>query len=470
MGMKRTNEWFLFGGMVLIVFLVVGAVAFQMVSERNRDAALSKFTARSAIERYESKLAEPLKSTAQPQTNAETVSATNAEQSKPLKTSEESIAAYASLFVKIDEMQNQERWRDGEKLFNEKSLDKWTQEDWAFAKSLMDDAKEFILEIRRLAEWGGPAYALDFSKGENMELPHLSKLRNFARLLRDDAYVQGHDGNIGEVCDDVISVMKLANSLKGEPCIISQLVRYAIVNIAYDMTCNVLPPSGTPSDVARKIIDYSEECLKNSRESLAESILTDGNMGMGEFEDIRTGKATSDADDMNNYRKIGLWIYGSMAARPFLDMDESAYMNFIQRIAEYMKLPLIEAKPLLNGVEKEIRELPRTCVISREMIPALLNTINSEGANETKIHLIQVGLAIEQYHDRTKIYPMSLEEAAPDYGNRPAIDPFSNKPLVYRIVKDGFLLYSISENCIDDDGIQDFKDGDIVWRGVKPEK
>lgn len=47
------------------------------------------------------------------------------------------------------------------------------------------------------------------------------------------------------------------------------------------------------------------------------------------------------------------------------------------------------------------------------------------------------------------------------------IDSFSDKPLVYRKTDDGFTLYSVGENCIDDGGeLARNKKGEArVWGG-----
>jgi hypothetical protein len=62
-------------------------------------------------------------------------------------------------------------------------------------------------------------------------------------------------------------------------------------------------------------------------------------------------------------------------------------------------------------------------------------------------------IAIERYrraHDGAP--PSSLDALAPGYLPAVPLDPFSGRGLVYKIAPDGYLLYSVDANRIDDGG------------------
>jgi len=68
----------------------------------------------------------------------------------------------------------------------------------------------------------------------------------------------------------------------------------------------------------------------------------------------------------------------------------------------------------------------------------------------TRLRLIYTALRLEAYRKARGRYPASLSEL----GNSPYLrDPFSNKPFVYRLQEQRYVLYSVGPNGIDDGGM-----------------
>ena len=62
-------------------------------------------------------------------------------------------------------------------------------------------------------------------------------------------------------------------------------------------------------------------------------------------------------------------------------------------------------------------------------------------------------LAIDEYRLERGHLPESLAELVPRYLPSIPLDPFSGQPLVYRQRSDGYLLYSVGANGVDDGGV-----------------
>ncbi|MEM8670562.1 MAG: hypothetical protein AAGG48_23755 [Planctomycetota bacterium] len=75
-------------------------------------------------------------------------------------------------------------------------------------------------------------------------------------------------------------------------------------------------------------------------------------------------------------------------------------------------------------------------------------------AERSIIHLLRVELAILTFRDTTGDFPASLQDLVPDYLEQIPLDPFSPsaEQLRFRTTDDGYLLYSIGVNGIDDRG------------------
>ena len=457
--MKASGERFLMAGVAVVVLLVVASIGFQMVTDRNRNSAVAKLKKPEVIERYmQTRRANAGKA---PADSGQGESQLEAETPPSKAPRSESIAAFARAFERIPALQQDKRWADIDEILNSKPVKEWTEADWARIKEYIGANQDLIQEIRRLAEMGGPAYELDFSKGSAMELPHLAKLREMARMLRADALVQGHEGDYAETVEDIVSGFKLSTVVKDEPILISQLVRIAMEGICWQTAQEALPPEGIPADLARRLVEYAGRC--DYRESFANSFSGEGFMGLEQFDQVREGRTGGTTSTMDN---LFLSVYGSVFARPWLNMDEETYADTISRMGEISRLPYYEALPQMKEIDTQIEELPRTRVLSQILLPALTRAIEAQARVEAEIDLMQIGISVEQYHASTGNYPATLDALSPSLGGSVPVDPYTGEAYRYQLSGGGFLLYSVGSNLTDDGGTFDFRKGDIVWRGM----
>jgi hypothetical protein len=106
------------------------------------------------------------------------------------------------------------------------------------------------------------------------------------------------------------------------------------------------------------------------------------------------------------------------------------------------------------------------------MVPSLDKIIFASQRSRQFQHNLHLAFALAAYRADHGRYPAKLDEVAPKY--LPAVhdDIFSGKPLIYRPSDDGYLLYSVGLNGLDDDG-RSFDDeprgDDLVVRMPVPE-
>ena len=81
-----------------------------------------------------------------------------------------------------------------------------------------------------------------------------------------------------------------------------------------------------------------------------------------------------------------------------------------------------------------------------------------EAGIDTKMQILAVATAIRKYKMQNKKYPQKLSELVPKFLTSDlVIDQFSEKELVYKLTKNGFLLYSVGRNFEDDNRSFTFK-------------
>ena len=459
----RTKDWLLMGLLAATALLVAAFVAFQMVSEARRSAATARVAKSEAVRLYEDLAAHmgttppdpPAPDDQRDPTDAASHSATD------LAAAVETIARYQQLFARRDQtLEDNARW-------DNLHPSQWSEQERQAAEAFLSAHEALIREIRELAERGGPVYPLDFSAGFAMLLPHLSKLRDCARLLHADALFRAGSGDYATAIEDIMAGLKLGAAVAGEPILISQLVRIAMVTIASDGLQLAFEPGDLPPDAARDLMRLLAQ--SDHRDAFAASFAGEQTFGLQAFEDFLRDGGGWAMGDASPLAGLGARLYASPVARPWFNMDEAAYAEVMDQFHDAVKLPFYEAKPLLDQIEQDVEDLPLTRVLSRTLLPALARSCLSQARLEATLDLTQMGIALEQYHGVHGEYPADLRAIAPQLGGVVPVDPFTGQAYHYLPSGGTFLLYSIGMDLEDDGGTHDLRDGDMVWRGSKQE-
>jgi len=87
----------------------------------------------------------------------------------------------------------------------------------------------------------------------------------------------------------------------------------------------------------------------------------------------------------------------------------------------------------------------------------------------------RAGLGCKIYKNQTGRYPANLAALVPGILPEVPVDPFTGKPLIYRLEGAGFIVYSLGSNEKDDGGRMTYKitqvisekDDDWTWRETK---
>jgi len=360
----------------------------------------------------------------------------------------EIVAGYDRLFKRIERI---EGLADYDSSYQDPP-DDWSDEQRRRVAEFLGNHQDLVGEIQRMANRGGPLSALDLSQGFAVDLQHLDTLRSCCRLLRADAVTKASEGNHSEAVEDIIAGMKLGDALAQEPMLISQLVRFALYGTMCDAVQNSLDGGDLSPELTSQLMGQIDHA--DRRNAFAESLAGELYLGLDQFPDVEISGGTAG-------RILGVPL------RPWLNADKGGYIEVMSRVISAAGLPYYEAAPELNRIEGGGGPwlLPRTGMAKGILAPAFAQSCQAQARHEAMLDLIQLGILIEQHHARTSSYPESLDVIARDLGTSLPVDPFTGEPYLYQSSDDGFLLYSIGQNLIDDGGRHDSRSGDIVWRG-----
>ena len=469
--MKKPSEVIMLGTSVFTVMVLIIFFAFSLFYEHMLSASREKLATPDSLKIYR-KLADS-GAASKSLTEMKQSDATD-EISKGVVNS--TIEDFALLFSRRDE-----HFKDEELgvLFNKiladclrKDPETWTDEQWQDIRDFVEQSQDLILKIRQVSERGGPIYLIDVSKGLYADLPYLSRMRGFSRILWADAIVKSVDGNYGDAVEDVIAGMRLGNALAGEPYVVSQRVRMRISEIMMQTVRDAFKPCELSSEQIDKLIVCANKSI--NREAIADSLLCKAQMTEDMFESFRKGDSSlygglgDHSPSIDSFtQRLAYKLYISPIGKPWLDRDENKYLSSIQEISQMATQPYFKISERLNDVEIQISNLSLATPVSRLKLGGTGNILRRQAQYEAGLGMMKTGLLVEQYYIDNGTYPDRLDDIKTDMVT--SIDPFSGDQFAYRTSEDGFLLYSVGRNCKDDGGIHWPGSYDIVWRGRMPE-
>jgi len=451
-------------GLFLVVMAAVaGFVALQMVSKARRSAAVARVGKPEAVRFYEA-LAARTGSTAATSDRAtpEAAPSDGSPSAAEIVSAAETLARYEAFWSRrYEALAGSAEWGHLVRLVIDRPVREWSEADRERLEELVEAHQDLIRELRELAELGGPVCPLDLSRGMEIELPHLAKLRDCARLLMADAQVKAASGDYSTAVADLAAGLHLVDALAPEPILLSQLIRMALCGVAmYSLQRTFAPgelPTASASQILRQLADMDH------RDALAASLAGEMLFGLQFFSDLRAGSGASLLGEEDGAESVFAEVYANPLARLWFNRDQATYVETMERYLEAVPLPYHEAKPLLDEIERPVEDLP---MISEILLPALGRVCLAQARTEAWLDVAQLGLALELHYADTGEYPATLDAAAIAYlGEAAPVDPFTGQSYLYRPSANTFLLYSVGQDLEDDGGMHDLREGDIVWRG-----
>ena len=463
---------------VVVIAVIAIQVVFTAATDRRRRARLAGFEEPASVEAYRQLAAgmagtKPTGPVSTPEPNESVQDGTFPPDAAEI------VADFKQLFAEIEK-----GWADPSSMDVQDILEKdsrlWTESEWELAAQFVAERQDLMRQLRAMAARGGPACPLDFSQGYTMDLPHLSKLRQGAELLRLDAIVKASEGNYTEAVEDVIAGMQLGDVLAPEPVLLSQLVRISEYDLMYDTVQESFHVEDMPPELISKLLDHIDRA--DNRHAFAQGIVGEQMIGMQLFSDIRSGKQSPTELGLTPFPEtstIGQFarpvidrMYAGPAGEPLLNMIEGKYTEIMNRATAAAELPYYEARPELNRIEREMENLPSRYA-GFGMLPGAGSAGGfplSQAQHEAKLDLMQMGLVLEQYQADHGSYPDSLDAVEPRLGGSIPVDPFTGEQYHYSRIGNSFRLYSVGRNLTDDGGTFYSlyeSSGDIVWWGRK---
>ncbi|MES2460503.1 MAG: hypothetical protein V4671_07955 [Armatimonadota bacterium] len=360
----------------------------------------------------------------------------------------------APLYRKMTALYKKESGGDTEKAFFEahpevlKETPRSTKDDQAIREFLQTRAA-FLQITEQAAQKPRCDFARDWSGGLDVAFPEYPVMRASARLLMLRAALLSDENQPGLALQDVARAANIARHTGSDPTVINALVKIAIQTIAHRRFIEILQRHGADPAVlpaAREAAKALSDPIDVRRAFSGEMVLA------GEtFKEIRNSP-----DFTERMRRQGLRIPTSnpQVQQQIADAWQSRSVAYWRKFHSRLSasggdmLAFEKALKSIQDEEDTNRFAPgyeMNAILTYVFLEMPSKLMQAQASN----HLRQEMLGLLEYKQKTGAFPEALNDL-PKTTVR--TDPFTNQPLKYKKMDNGFVLYSVGNNRKDDGG------------------
>ncbi len=312
-------------------------------------------------------------------------------------------------------------------------------------------------------------------------LPHLNSIRAVCRRLQLKACAELALGRSAEALEDVKLSFAVADSTKGEPDLISYLVRVACLQITAQPIWEGLAEHAWSDAQLREL-----ETRLQSYDFVADLKPTfdaERAWGVGIIEFVKSTGQLSGLDDSNSGNESALEQLSRIVPSGWFDLEKVSYCRlFGLGLGETYDPASKRVFPIHSKSNEQALDLEfrgrnpldvifvRHQVLSAMLLPALTAVVRKGATAQVTDDQAILACALERSRLATGQFPDALDALVPQFISQLPHDVITGNPYKYRLTKDGqFVLYSVGWNEKDDGGVPgktlfDDKEGDWVWQ------
>ena len=338
---------------------------------------------------------------------------------------------------------------------------------WQAADERLQRNEKALNLIRSAAAMERCQFDINYAAAISVSLPHLPRLREGVRLLLLSAQQKRRQGDFAGAYRDVLTVLRLQRATR-QP----NVDCYLVGNLTIGQGLKRL----------RKILSTDTDHPQQWRRFL------------GEVDNIDLQPCLVSA--LQGERASGVWAFGAyrgdpsqvfglgpfkrvkgvvgLVLRPMIRFDEARYLSHMSEMVAAARLPAGKALAAAQSLEKQLDSTPRWAILTKIFAAGRAPAFVSQARNEADLALAQVALGLKLYKHSHGAYPKDLAALAPDILKTVPDDPLTGKSFIYARTDDGFVVYSVGCDLVDNGGNEkppneDEKDKgvDIVWDAEK---
>ncbi len=347
-----------------------------------------------------------------------------------------------------------------EEIFRLPSNEMLSGEDFVRLSKELANAREALTIAGKLADMPRGRHQIHYERNPiTTLLPDQQESRRIMSLLVYEAMRQSQRGDSKKALTMCRAALNAARSIGDEPIYISQLIRIAGIIMACQAIERTLGQGEPPAEdlsALQKLLEEEDNfpgllAATRGERALMHKVfeaIERGEISVGELEGLHQGGSQS--HQLKN-TLISLW-YG-MDTRE----DHSLFLSLITRYIKNAQLPMHEQAAADQALDEEVRArlVPNpmsTAIITRLLMPAITKVGDAFRRKHAYLRCAIVTLAAERYRHEKKTWPDNIDQLCPQFLDAVPLDPYDGKPVRYRRIKDGVIIYSIGQDVTDNGG------------------
>lgn len=344
----------------------------------------------------------------------------------------------------------------------------WTEATRDLARRYIETNQPAFAKLDEALPFKRFKYVTDFSQGPNTLLPHLAPLRTASISLMVKAALAADQGRESESIGALEKILRLADSLKDEPFVVSWNVRTHLVKDACTALEWVLNHATLSDDsclrldkpLAAAVATNSLPMAIASERAISLELFGLETKNLDQLQSmIGSGSSSAQGEQMVAATMLGFAKFTGLFAR-----DADLYLRAMkQNIALATQPPpaSFALADAANATAATLREGLHP--VARLLFVDFGKTAFRDAEFRSFVAMARTALAIERYRRaNNNALPEALEHLVPQYTDGMPIDPFDAQPIRYRREPAGYLLWSIGPDRADNNGAENKKKPDTL--------
>lgn len=287
-------------------------------------------------------------------------------------------------------------------------------------------------------------------------LPHAQECRNLVTMLVYEAMRCNQKGDSKKALNSCRAALNAGRSIGDEPIFISQLVRTACVLLACQAIERTLAQGEPPSEdmgALQKLLEDEDAfpglfIATRGERAAMHQVFAAVERGDVSLKDLEGGTGMRSGEDMGDWLQNTALSFWRMDTRA----DNALFLSLMTRRLKEAQRPMHEHSELDKQFEQDVRALPKNAYITRVLLPAMSKISESFRRKHALLRCTIVALAAERYRRDKQVWADKSDQFCPQYFSTVPLDPFDGKPLRYRRLKDGVVIYSVGQDGVDNGG------------------
>ncbi len=313
--------------------------------------------------------------------------------------------------------------------------------------------------LRRASRRPHCVFPVNWEDGPAVGFHHMAKFREATRIIALQTALSANEGDIDEALGWCEVALRMSEHAASEPTLVAHLVAIANQAITFASMKQFLAEAPVPPATTNRFEQYLRQIDMN--ESFTGAMVGERAMGCDSFDMVQL-QPQDFLDSMHMDPLLGL--YFTRLGRPLLRMDRMIYLDYMGKVIQISKLPARTAEPRLAALQADLDRMPPWQGVLTKMLCFIhIGGWEKRDQAVANIDLCRIVLALKVYKYEHGRYPDSLQQLQQTLDWQLPQDPFSGQDFDYQTQGNGFKLYGIGPNMIDDGGLPE-RDAEGNWR------